>query len=136
MTPLLLGRGQVAKHSVDGGNTGHIISIADSLGQESVSDLPGEDAGALSLVVGDLVHHSRSSHTRLGSSDSSGLDGPCLVISSKYFRNATIGDLEDSGDVARSGSLMSEFNNLLSSGVRQWSPIDIHSSQLIDPTVT
>ena len=55
---------------------------------------------------------------------------------SKYFRNATIGDLEDSGDVARSGSLMSEFNNLLSSGVRQWSPIDIHSSQLIDPTVT
>ena len=73
----LIWRGCVDTH------TWYIVCITTTIRQESVPDLPGKDARTLSLVVGDLVHHSRSSHARLGSSDSSGLDGPCLVISEK-----------------------------------------------------
>ena len=61
--------------------TGHVVGIADSLRQQPVPDLPGEDAGALALVVWHLVDHARGRHAGLGAADGAGLDRPGLVIS-------------------------------------------------------
>ena len=61
--------------------TWDIVSVTDSLREEPVPDLPGEDAGALALVVGHLVDHARGRHPGLGAADGAGLDRPGLVIS-------------------------------------------------------
>ena len=67
--------------------TRDIVSVADSLAEETVPDLPGEDAGTLPLVVGDLVHHARGRHARLRTADGTRLDRARLVIPTddKYF---------------------------------------------------
>ena len=36
-----------------------------------------------------------------------------ITIPSKDFRDASVGDLEDSGDVARAGARMGQFDDLL-----------------------
>ena len=61
-------------------HTGHVVGVADSLAEETVPDLPGEDAGTLPLVVGDLVHHARGRHARLRTADGTRLDRARLVI--------------------------------------------------------
>ena len=61
--------------------TWDIVSVTDSLREESVPDLPGEDAGALSLVLRDLPHHAGGRHPRLGPTDGPGLDRAGLVVS-------------------------------------------------------
>ena len=68
-------------------HTGHVVGVADSLAEETVPDLPGEDAGTLPLVVGDLVHHARRRHARLRTADGTRLDRARLVIPTedKYF---------------------------------------------------
>ena len=65
----------------DSTHTGHVVSIADSLREEPVPDLPGEDAGALPLVVRHLVDHAGGRHPGLGAADGAGLDGAGLIIS-------------------------------------------------------
>ena len=55
-------------------HTGHVVRVADSLAEEAVPDLPGEDAGTLSLVLRYLPHHAWRGHPRLGPPDGSGLD--------------------------------------------------------------
>ena len=54
--------------------TGHVVGIADPLRQQPVPDLPGEDAGALPLVLGDLPHHAGGRHPGLGAADCSRFD--------------------------------------------------------------
>ena len=68
-------------------HTGHVVRVADSLAEEAVPDLPGEDAGTLPLVVRDLVHHARGRHARLRPADGTRLDRARLVIptNDKYF---------------------------------------------------
>ena len=60
--------------------TGHVVGIADSLREQPVPDLPGEDARALALVVRHLVHHPGGRHAGLGAADGARLDRPGLVI--------------------------------------------------------
>ena len=60
--------------------TGHVVGIADSLREQPVPDLPGEDARALALVVRHLVHHPGGRHTGLGAANGARLNRPGLVI--------------------------------------------------------
>lgn len=55
----------VSLSPVDGADTGHSVVVTDTLGQEPVSDLPGEHSWVLPLVVPDLLHHLRGGHLRL-----------------------------------------------------------------------
>lgn len=58
----------------------YIIWGADPLTQQTISDLPGEDRGALPLVLRDLADHLRGGHARLGAADCARPDGPGLVV--------------------------------------------------------
>ena len=42
---------------VDRADTGYVVLVADALGQEPVSDLPGEHGGVVFLVLGDGIDH-------------------------------------------------------------------------------
>lgn len=53
-------------------------------------------------------------------------------LPSEYFRDASIGDLEDARDVARPGTRVGQLDDLLSGRVRQRSAVDVNSTQLID----
>ena len=135
--------------------TWDVVSIADSLREQPVPDLPGEDAGTLPLVLRDLPHHSRRGHPGLGAADSSGLDGASLVISeqggvivcqtlpagltvlpAEYLRDAAIGDLEYPGDITGPGPTVSQLHDLLPGGVRQGTAGHEDPAQLVDPAVT
>ena len=54
--------------------TGHVVGIAAALRQQPVPDLPGEDAGALPLVVADLVNHRGGRHPGLRAADGARLN--------------------------------------------------------------
>lgn len=56
-------------------------------------------------------------------------------LPSKYLRDAAIGDLQDAGDVAWSSARMCQLHDLLPSAVRQRPPVDVDSTQLVDPAV-
>lgn len=65
---------------VNGADAGHHVAVAHPLGQQPVSDLPGEHGGILPLVLGDLVHHLRGGHLGFGAADDPGLDAARLVV--------------------------------------------------------
>ena len=63
-----------------------VVVVGDSLREEPVADLPGEDGGALPLVVGDLGDHRGRRHARLGAADRARLDRPSLVVPARHKR--------------------------------------------------
>jgi hypothetical protein len=70
-----------ADSPVDGGDTWNVVLRADPFSQESISDLPCEHGGVLTLVVGNCVHYERSRYFGLASADDSRLETARLVIS-------------------------------------------------------
>lgn len=65
---------------VDGRDAGHCVIVTDALGQEPVSDLPGEHSRVLSFVFSNLVHHFGRRHFGLGATDHTWLDAAGLVV--------------------------------------------------------
>ena len=65
----------------------------------------------------------------------SGIYGIISCLPPEYLRDASIGDLEYSGDVAGPGALVGELHYLLAGGVRQRPAVDIDSAQLVNPAV-
>ena len=61
--------------------TWHIVGVANGLWEQAVPDLPGEDGGALPLVLGHFAHHARSCHPRFRATDSAWLYRARLIIS-------------------------------------------------------
>jgi hypothetical protein len=51
----------------------------------------------------------------------------CL-LPAEYFRDASVGDLEDAGDVAGSGAGVGQLDDLLAGRVRQRSAVDVDSA--------
>lgn len=76
---------------VDGGDAGDGVVVADALGQEPVSDLPGEHGGVLPFVLGDFIHDFRGRHLRLRAADHARFDAACLVIPAWGERRAEPG---------------------------------------------
>ena len=65
---------------IDGGHTGYGLRWADSLPEQPLPNLPGEDGGAVRLVLLDGHHHAVGRNPRLGAADSLGPDRTSLVI--------------------------------------------------------
>ena len=65
---------------INGADTGDIFLVADALGQESVTNLPGEHGGILALVVGNGVDDVGRGHLRLASANHTSLEAPRFVI--------------------------------------------------------
>ena len=57
-----------------------VVVVSDALGEEPVPDLPGEDGGALALIVRDLGHDGRRRHARLGAANRARLDRSSLIV--------------------------------------------------------
>ena len=60
------------KLPIDAGHTRNILLVADSLRQQSVSDLPGEHGGVLLLVFTDGINYRRRGHLGFAAAYNSG----------------------------------------------------------------
>jgi hypothetical protein len=54
------------------------------------------------------------------------------LLPSEYFWDASVGDLEDAGNVAWPRTRMGQLDDLLAGRIRQRSPVDVDSTQLVD----
>lgn len=66
---------------VYGTDAGNRVAVTHTLGQEPVSDLPGEHSGVLPLVLCYFVHYLRRSHLWLRASDHSRFYASCFIVS-------------------------------------------------------
>ena len=65
---------------VDGADGGNIFLITDIVGEETVTDLPGEHGRVLSFVFTDIIHHLGRGHLRLGPTDHTRFNRPRFVV--------------------------------------------------------
>ena len=63
--------------------TWHIVGVANGLREQPVPDLPGEDGGALPLVLRHLANHPRRRHTRFRTPDGPGFNRTRLIVSNR-----------------------------------------------------
>lgn len=68
---------------VDAGHAGHVLLVADPLGQKSIADLPGEHCRILLLVLADGVHHGWGRHLGLAAPDHARLEVARLVVAAQ-----------------------------------------------------
>lgn len=80
----------------------HVVAGAHLIVQQSVANFPGEDGGALALIVRNLGHHVRGGHPRLAAADRPRPYRARLIVSAQYLRHTTIGHL-GVGDRVRLG---------------------------------
>ena len=108
--------------------TRYVILVAAALRQESVPDLPGEDGGALALVMGNLGHHIVGSYPGLAAPNGAGPDGARLVVATQDFADTAIGHLQDARDIAGPRPAVRKLHDTLTRGVWQRAPIDKHAT--------
>ena len=72
---------------VNGADAGNILLVANAFGQESVSNLPGEHGGILSLVVGDGVHDVGRGHLGFAAANHARLEAASFVVSREAGTN-------------------------------------------------
>lgn len=58
----------------------NVVIVTDALRKQSVTDLPGEDRRALTLVIGNLVNHIGRRHARLRAADRTRPDRARFVV--------------------------------------------------------
>lgn len=101
----------VPQDSADGAHGRHVELVADSVRQELVADLPGEDARVALFVEFDVLHDVGSRHAWLGTTDRTGQYTSSLIIPREDLRDATMGDAQLSGDVTWPDTELGKFNN-------------------------
>lgn len=121
---------------VYGTYTWDVVVGTDAFLQQAVPDLPGEDAGALPLVGGDLGDDLGGGDPRLAAADGSRPYRARLVVAAEYLGHAAVGHLEDARDVAGTRARVRQLDDLLAGRVRQRPPADEHAAQLVDAAVT
>ena len=76
---------------VNGADTGHVILVADALGEQPVPDFPGEHGRVVLLVLRNGVHHVRGRNLGFAAADNSGFVISGFVKSKKnQFENCYI----------------------------------------------
>lgn len=80
-------------------HTRYVVVRTDPLGQQPVSDFPGEDGRALPLVLGYLADHFWSCHSGFAATNGPGPDGAGLVIPAQNLTHTAVGHLH--GEVGR-----------------------------------
>lgn len=76
----------VAHYSVNGGDRGNVVRVADTVRQKTVADFPGEHGRVRLLVVGYCVHDIRGRHFGLRATDNARPDAARFVVSAKAKR--------------------------------------------------
>lgn len=72
----------------------NIVIGADLLWKEEVSDLPGKNGGALSLVLRDLPHHFCCSHPRFASTNGPRTYQARLIVPAQDLTYTAVGHLQ------------------------------------------
>ena len=88
----------------------NIVLIADIVREKAITNLPGEYRRTFPLELGDLTDHIVSGYPRLTATDRSRPDGTCLVVSTEDLGDASVGDLQDSAYVARTGPTVGQLD--------------------------
>lgn len=80
----------VAQDAADGAHRGHVVLVTDAVGQQSVSDLPGKDAGVALLVIPNVLDHVGGGDARFAAPDGPGQDRACLVVARQDLAHAAV----------------------------------------------
>ena len=65
---------------IDRADTGHIFLVANALGEESITNFPGEHGGILALVIGNGVDDVGRGHFGFASANHTSLEAPRFII--------------------------------------------------------
>jgi len=133
---LCLLRRFVSHNSVDGADAGDIFLAADIFGEKPVANLPGEHGRVGAFILADFVDNVRSSYFWLGAANYARPDAASFVKSCENLGDAAVADSELSSDVARTDAPLCHVDDLLAHGVRKWSAVYVHSTELVNTAIS
>lgn len=118
-----------------GAHRWHIVLVADSVGKQSVSDLPGEDARVFLFEVFDVGDHFGRGDARFGAADGSRKDAARLVVSGQDLGDAAVGNSQLSADVAGSDAELCQLDYAKTDAIGQRAAVHEHPAQLVHFTI-
>lgn len=107
----------VAQDPADRADRGEIEFVAHPVGQQSVPNLPGENARVPLLVSPNVFHYGRGGDSRLAAADSTRQNGACLVVAGQNLAHAAMRDPQLPADITRPDSQLCQLYNPEADGV-------------------
>lgn len=96
---------------------GQIEFVAHAVGQQSVPNLPSENAWVPLLVSPDVLDYGRGGDSWLTAANSAGQNGARLVIAGQNLAHATMRDPQLPADITRPDSKLCQLYNPETDGV-------------------
>lgn len=122
----------IPENTRNGTHARYIRLIADTFAEQSIADLPRENARILLFQLSNVVHHFRGCHARLRPSDGAGQYGPGLVVPGEYLGHAAMTDAQLAGNITGTNAEAGEFDDLHACLVGQRTAVDKETAELID----
>lgn len=107
----------VAQDPANRADRGQIEFVAHAVGQQSVPNLPGENARVPLLVSPNVFDYSRGGDSRLAAADSAGQNGARLVIAGQNLAHAAMRDPQLPADITRPDPQLCQLYNPEADGV-------------------
>lgn len=125
------GANLVPQYPRDAAHGRHVVLVADTVGEQTVPDLPGEDTRVLELQLLDVLDHLRRGHPGLAAADRARQYAARLVVPGQDFADTTMADPQLPRDVARPDAQLCQLHYSQPDRVRQGSPVHEHATELV-----
>lgn len=121
----------VPQYPRDAADRGHVVLVADAVGQQAVPDLPREDPWVLELQLLDVLDHLRGGDPGLAAADRARQYAASLVVPGQDLADTAMADPQLPRDVARPDTQLGELHYSQPNRVRQRSAVHEHAAQLV-----
>ena len=108
--------------------TWNIFLITHTIRKQSISNLPSEYRGTFSFILCHVSANVICCNTWFTSTNRTWSDGTSFVITSKNFTDTSVRYLQDSRNVTRSSTTMSEFYNPLPGWIGKRASVHKHTA--------
>lgn len=107
----------VAQDPANRADRGQIEFVTHAIGQQSVPNLPGENARVPLLVSPNVLDYGRGGDSRLAAADSAGQNRTRLVIAGQNLAHTAMRDPQLPADITRPDSQLCQLYNPEADGV-------------------
>lgn len=121
----------VPQNPRDRADARHVVLVADALGEQTVADLPGEDARVLLLQLADVCDDFGRRDARLRAADRSRQNRARLVIARQYLGHAAVADAQLPRYITRTDPQARQLHDTQPRLVWQGPPVYEDSPQLV-----